>query len=1428
MNNPFPITTSEPSSAVEWHQWLFTREDEKCNLYLADHGDQLVADYNNEQSLTHDYEGREILELLQNAGDAAADAGIPGKVAIELHRDGIVVANTGAPFTSGGVNSLRTAHLSPKRLSQKILVGEKGLGFRSILNWTRTPLISSGALQLVFGRNYTSRTFARLCESSPTLASNVARYQKSESELMVPTLVFPAFSPDGDVTKWLDTPALQSIHVLCGEYRGRGFDTAVGMPFRSEGAFQIAKAQLDALNPEFLLFVDSLSEITIRIDGHETEQVWRKEDAGNGQTTITANGEIRGRWHVHDFGHETIPAEHLDEEGREQAFHVVIATPGDANRTKRRNRLFTYFPTELEIPLPVLCHATLRLEANRKHPTSGQANYYILRKVAELLAKVAEEHASETAPWGGLQLLCSSGEYPSELRRAGFPDSLRAEAARRRLVPCLDGRFRCPGDALILRGATASWLPALCFPEVARHPENEEEWKWLAGLKIPDLQVDEFVARLSGSSLTDDERVALIVGIISNGLPESFHRTELLVDASGKCVEPGNRVYLSPSNDVPCLPRWVNLSFLNAELRKKLQAELDHTDQKDLQQLLAAFGVVKFDRSAVVQSVVAAANRRCQEFPEGAGSCRRELLEFLLRVFREDAKPGGERFKFPVDARMEVLNRAGGYDSVKGLYLSDGYGLPGTINQGLYGSWAPEKLVASAEELGIAGVEVELAQFLKWLGVSEFPREMRSLSHDRGFQSYVLAMLDYPARFGNDYTFHSPDEVEEFSVSEHLTIDGIEEFLGHAPAAAVLGWLAADDRFTGWERRGPGHCKATARKSGAWHPRNYVGDTPSFISWKIRHTAWLPNSTGQLLPPGDCLNALSRYEILFPRPADPRQPENENFGLQNSSDLYRAWDRAGVLPGLERLEIDQIYEILLSMPDKSPDGSAAKLLARWLLDNADAGFGRHGANYATFATGGRMWGKKGDQEGYFPVSELRYKDSDSFPEPILRQFAIVDLPSRRVGVKQVERLFCIKSLADATISQSVKEFTKAPMSDLENESFQEVKPFLKRMRESQSSNAEYLSALDRLDLVLCDELLVLLSAEGHQSEVEIALWDSVLDGDRLFVKVDRSGGAKVSRSLLSNSLGVGIARLFGLKTGDAFANMYGCHVNERTVLLKQMYGEDSLAGLITSDRAEEALRSIPIQDLTPASPPQSRPSNGDDKNPDETNPGEHSNAVEDSDSKTPGMLTGLEVKAQPHAPESPRAHRRMVVRRAPTGAGVKRSAHRVTDGELCERLAFAFEAEQGRFPIAMGNITGVEGAGCDIFSFASEEERNRFKTGEPRDMTLVARFIEVKGRGDARAKIDLRGNEFDCARRESKRYFLYRFYDSGFGDYSLTILQDPLHQEEAITHSVTVDLDAADGSQRFDLSPVSESPESEPTTSQEAPDSSPEKAEPLG
>lgn len=1396
-------------STGEWFDWLTGAQQALIDEYLLRGGRRLISDYRHESNVVREYVGREVLELLQNAGDQAADAGIEGKVAIQLSKSGLVVANTGTPFSAEGVDSLQTANLSPKKRARRSLIGEKGLGFRAVLNWTDCPFISSGALRLVFSRRYASSVQDSLQASSAELAERIAKERDGTEELILPRLAFPAFDSNGDLNSWFDTPEQSTIAARCEALRKKGFDTAIGMPFRKPQDFEIAKKQLEELRPEILLFVESLHEISIQVESEEVGRAWSRVKTGEDLFQVVENGVIVGTWDIFRSGMLSVPEDQRDESSEEaQDYEIVIAIPRD--RTREGNPLFTYFPTEVIVPHPVVCHATLHLDESRKHPTAGRANRYILTKLAESIAEIAEKRTSLDDPWAGLELVCATGGYPIELKQVGFPETLRAKAYEKKLFPCLDSTFRQGSDSLRLRGTTSDWVPASLFPDLVQYPRNESDWRLLSALPVPDLEPDEFGKRLSGKALSEGERVALIAGIIRHKLPVNFHRSDLLLDATGKPVDPGNRIFFSPSGDPPVLPDWVHFRFLSRDLRERLQEALGLKEQRELQHALTNFGVVEYSQASMIQIVVAEANSRCRELPEEEKRVWGELLGFLLRVFREGRREGGRLESFPPVVGMELLSQKGTYQATRSLYLSDGYGSAGKISQDLYGPWAPEKLVASSDELGIEGTEEELAGFLRWLGVASLPREENGAPRDRGFRNYVISSLEFPARFGEDYTFGSAKEVSGLRIRECCTVDGLEEILGSASPVAILGWLAADSRWEEWRQKRSTHGIITAIKGGDRKSRRYRGLIPSYVAWKTSATEWLPVASGELRSPQDCLIASKHIEVLFPRPSDFPLEEKKSFGIESSPDLYRAWERAGVLPGLERLDLDQIYGLLVTMPEKSTDGKATRALARWLLENKDIVFGVRGQNYDKFVQNGRMWGSKHGDEGYFPIAELWHRDSESLPREILEQLAIVDLPTR-AGATRVHRLFNVRSLGDAIISQSVANHRLAPMSSEENERFQGVKPFLKRLRESQSASADNLAALGWLTLVLCDQLTVSLVVEGKESQIEVANWESVLDGDRLFLKVDGEDGDHISQDLLTDSIGTALAGLFGLTNGDAFAKLCRCRPRDRSQLLRRMCGEESLAGLVSLEEAERQLQTIPIHKVKPpsAKKPEEEKSVEVDTGPPQEHAGEGDVSANGQESTAPNMIDGLEVTPLPHTPREPQSPRKMVVRRVAAGGVGTRRGQRVTDGDLCERLAYVFEEQEGRFPILMGNITGVEGAGCDIFSFASAEDRSRFEANEPRDMSLVFRFVEVKGRSDSGAKIDLRGNEFACARRETERYFLYRFGDPGDGTYSLTILQDPLQEEGAITRAVIVDLDAAKKSQRFDLRPVAQESEEE-------------------
>ncbi|MCC7264522.1 MAG: DUF3883 domain-containing protein [Candidatus Latescibacteria bacterium] len=112
---------------------------------------------------------------------------------------------------------------------------------------------------------------------------------------------------------------------------------------------------------------------------------------------------------------------------------------------------------------------------------------------------------------------------------------------------------------------------------------------------------------------------------------------------------------------------------------------------------------------------------------------------------------------------------------------------------------------------------------------------------------------------------------------------------------------------------------------------------------------------------------------------------------------------------------------------------------------------------------------------------------------------------------------------------------------------------------------------------------------------------------------------------------------------------------------------------------------------------------------------------------------------------------------------------------------------------------GAEGPGCDVLSFATQEEREAFRRGPIRDLNTVVRFIEVKGRGSAAATIELKGNQLSAAGQHGERYFLYRLFEAEDGTFELTILQNPLKHKEALQPAVYVGMEQAKATQRFSL-----------------------------
>ncbi|WP_141807482.1 sacsin N-terminal ATP-binding-like domain-containing protein [Nocardia bhagyanarayanae] len=77
------------------------------------------------------YRDRLLTELAQNAADAAAKAGVPGRVSVRLDGRTLYIANTGAPLELSGVHALTALRASGK--AEPASVGKFGVGFTAVL-----------------------------------------------------------------------------------------------------------------------------------------------------------------------------------------------------------------------------------------------------------------------------------------------------------------------------------------------------------------------------------------------------------------------------------------------------------------------------------------------------------------------------------------------------------------------------------------------------------------------------------------------------------------------------------------------------------------------------------------------------------------------------------------------------------------------------------------------------------------------------------------------------------------------------------------------------------------------------------------------------------------------------------------------------------------------------------------------------------------------------------------------------------------------------------------------------------------------------------------------------------------------------------------------------------------------------------------------
>ncbi|MFF3939112.1 sacsin N-terminal ATP-binding-like domain-containing protein [Streptomyces phaeofaciens] len=432
------------------------------------------------------YRDRLVVELAQNAADAAARAGVPGRLRLTL-RDGVLVAaNTGAPLDATGVESLSTLRASAKRDARDTAVGRFGVGFAAVLAVTDEPAVVGrhGGVRWALAE---ARELARdTARHSPGLGDEIRRRDGH-----VPLLRLP-FAAEGTAPD--------------------PYDTAVILPLRDTAAADLAERLLTAVDDALLLALPGLAEVVIEIDGGAPRTLSRSADGPLTVVVDTQHGTTHWRTTAaHGPLAPELLADRPVEERLRPHWSVTWAVPvtPDGAPARPRTSPVVHAPTPSDEPLgvPALLIASFPLDTTRRHAAPGPLTDHLVERAADAYAGLLADWRPVTA--GAIDLVpgpLGKGELDGALRRA-ILDRLPRTAFLPPAVPPVQGdaddehnlpEALRPRDAEVVEGAGADTVRVLAEVLPTLLPAGLERRVELRTLEVARIPLADAIDRLAG------------------------------------------------------------------------------------------------------------------------------------------------------------------------------------------------------------------------------------------------------------------------------------------------------------------------------------------------------------------------------------------------------------------------------------------------------------------------------------------------------------------------------------------------------------------------------------------------------------------------------------------------------------------------------------------------------------------------------------------------------------------------------------------------------------------------------------------------------------------------------------------------------------------------------------------------------------------
>lgn len=1037
------------------------KEVEKIrNSYIAS-VHRLNSDNGTAASFSKDYEGRQIYELLQNAEDQVKDNN--GFVKIELYGNTLKVFNTGEPFNAKGFISILYVCDSPKEHITAKTIGYKGIGFRSILNWSDEITIISAGLKLEFSRHNADETFNSILkevEDSETYEKDLKETETSK----VPVLVCPKIRVAPQKIDIYDTV----IEFTC-------FDSVI----------ENVKEQIKELKPEVLLFLKKLRQIEFDING-EQKRFIREDSDDSTKKILTTDyyGQKEKEVREYDF---------FTEEGKILDKYYEISIGYDRKTKTSGEMLYSYFKTNVEISFPAFIHATFELSSNRNELlANNKYNEELTKKLASKLAETAIsisllDSQNNQATYEPLKLLLTSS-IDTSLKQYKLEELIKEQIQTAAIFPSIQNRYISLSDEplyseqrfdKVLFPETFSNLLKYCDDEIIQnYIKYDAKLNFYENSLFKDLLNKDIVNKRYSCG-----QKCTLIKLINENHSISGTGITLLEDLQGNIISSEENVYVHPAaKDKFEIPNWnwLKVKFLNEKMRNIL---LEDVEQEAIDRTFRDFNLVRYRFNTLIGKIVSDLNKN--KNTENVKAVLLWLFNFYCTP-KSDTEETGERdlgtTKIPVLCRNNTI--AFGSESYFGKEFGN------EIGERIISSYDKEHFLYFG--LFNSTDLQTVIRFYEWLGVTLFPRIKNISIQGEERKKYIDYCFENKQYLKSDYGLYEKKNFDYLYISSlHLAFfENFDKIIKNNDFQDLLLWFLIDENvvksldsvnelsiqsemtYTGYRKQ---------------NLRTFKNETLSnYIRFYLTKNPWI-NFNGNFYSSEYCCLEELRGQSLIITPKIDIETIKKYRPASSLAEIQGLLLKLGVSEKFSDMKTDVKYELLLKLPEiDTPECKFGKSIYNKFKGTAEK-IDKSSQNYKDFLENGKVLVFQNYEKKYISVKKAKYTPNKLFSEKILNEFPMLVYDYRQ---GRVQDIFGVELLGDIHPSVS-NEKLNANINKQFNSNFEEFKVYILASRLITNESDTDLRKLNRLNIVLANSLTVDFPINNEKKSVKLDDYQTV-------------------------------------------------------------------------------------------------------------------------------------------------------------------------------------------------------------------------------------------------------------------------------------------------------------------------------------------------